>query len=190
LNDSAGARIQEGLSVTSAIGKIFFENSIASGCIPQISAIMGPCIGVGFYSPALTDFIIQVQNTSQMFITGPAVIKEVLGETVTMEELGGAKIHSEVSGVTDLVAKNDEECLATIRKLIGFLPSSFESLPPRKARGDDPMRSLDKLDTIVPDDMKRAYNILQVIKTIVDDNDFFEVKAEICPQPGHRLRPA
>jgi len=101
LNDSAGARIQEGLSVTSAIGKIFFENSITSGCIPQISAIMGPCIGVGSYSPALTDFILQVQNTSQMFITGPAVIKEVLGETVTMEELGGAKIHSEVSGVTE-----------------------------------------------------------------------------------------
>src|SRR3989338_2444351 len=96
LNDSAGARIQEGLSVTTAIGKVFFENSIASGCIPQISAVMGPCIGVGSYSPALTDFILMVQNTSQMFITGPAVIKEVLGETVTMEELGGAKIHSEV----------------------------------------------------------------------------------------------
>jgi acetyl-CoA carboxylase carboxyltransferase component len=116
LNDSAGARIQEGLSVTTAIGKIFFENSIASGCIPQISAIMGPCIGVGSYGPALTDFILMVQNSSQMFITGPAVIKEVLGETVTMEELGGAKIHSEVSGVTDLVAKNDEECLAMIRR--------------------------------------------------------------------------
>ena len=180
LNDSAGARIQEGLSVTSAIGKIFFENSIASGCIPQISAIMGPCIGVGSYSPALTDFIIQVQNTSQMFITGPAVIKEVLGETVTMEELGGAKIHSEVSGVTDLVAKNDEECLATIRKLIGFLPPSFESPPPRKTCSDDPWRSLDTLDTIVPDDMKRAYNILQVIKTIVDDGDFFELKAKFA----------
>jgi acetyl-CoA carboxylase carboxyltransferase component len=180
LNDSAGARIQEGLSVTSAIGKIFFENSIASGCIPQISAIMGPCIGVGSYSPALTDFIIQVQNTSQMFITGPAVIKEVLGETVTMEELGGAKIHSEVSGVTDLVAKNDEECLATIRKLIGFLPSSFESLPPRKDASDDPARSLDKLETIVPEDTKRAYNILQVIKTIVDDGEFFELKAKFA----------
>jgi acetyl-CoA carboxylase carboxyltransferase component len=180
LNDSAGARIQEGLSVTSAIGKIFFENSIASGCIPQISAIMGPCIGVGSYSPALTDFIIQVQNTSQMFITGPAVIKEVLGETVTMEELGGAKIHSEVSGVTDLVAKNDEECLGTIRKLIGFLPSSFESLPPRKENSDDPARALDKLETIVPEDMKRAYNILQVIKTIVDDGEFFELKAKFA----------
>src|SRR5512145_77382 len=124
LNDSAGARIQEGLSVTTAIGKIFFENSIASGCIPQISAIMGPCIGVGSYSPALTDFILMVHNTSQMFITGPAVIKEVLGETVTMEELGGAKIHSEVSGVADLVAKNDAECLLMIRRLIDFLPSS------------------------------------------------------------------
>ena len=141
---------------------------------------MGPCIGVGSYSPALTDFIIQVQNTSQMFITGPAVIKEVLGETVTMEELGGAKIHSEVSGVTDLVAKNDEECLATIRKLIGFLPSSFESLPPRKETSDDPARALDKLETIVPEDMKRAYNILQVIKTIVDDGEFFELKAKFA----------
>src|SRR5574342_1149910 len=143
LNDSAGARIQEGLSVTSAIGKIFYENSITSGSIPQISAIMGPSIGGGSYSPALTDFIIQVQNTSQMFITGPAVIKEVLGETVTMEELGGAKIHSEVSGVTDLVAADDEECLTLIRKLVGFLPSSFESLPPRKACDDDPNRSVD-----------------------------------------------
>lgn len=180
LNDSAGARIQEGLSVTSAIGKIFFENSIASGCIPQISAIMGPCIGVGSYSPALTDFIIQVGNTSQMFITGPAVIKEVLGETVTMEELGGAKIHSEVSGVTDLVAKNDDECLALIRRLLGFLPSSFESLPPRKAPTDDPARSVENLEKIVPEDMKRAYNIIQVIKALVDDADFFELKAKFA----------
>ena len=180
LNDSAGARIQEGLSVTSAIGKIFFENSIASGCIPQISAIMGPCIGVGSYSPALTDFIVQVQNTSQMFITGPAVIKEVLGETVTMEELGGAKIHSEVSGVTDLVAKDDEDCLSMIRRLIGFLPPNFEQLPLRKETKDDPARALDALEKIVPEDMKRAYNILQVIKAIVDDGDFLELKAKFA----------
>ncbi|MBM4296426.1 MAG: acyl-CoA carboxylase subunit beta, partial [Deltaproteobacteria bacterium] len=180
LNDSAGARIQEGLSVTSAIGKIFFENSIASGCIPQISAIMGPCIGVGSYSPALTDFILQVQNSSQMFITGPAVIKEVLGETVTMEELGGAKIHSEVSGVTDLVAKNDAECLAMIRKLVGFLPSSFEALPPRQAAKDDPNRLLDNLEKIVPEDTKRAYNIAQVIKAIADDGEFFELKPKFA----------
>src|SRR5438093_1113500 len=159
LNDSAGARIQEGLSVTTAIGKIFFENSIASGCIPQISAIMGPCIGVGSYAPALTDFILMVQNSSQMFITGPAVIKEALGATVTMEELGGAKIHSEVSGVTDLVAKSDEECLTMIRRLLGFLPSNFESAPPRKETSDDPARALDTLDKIVPDEMRRAYNI-------------------------------
>ena len=180
LNDSAGARIQEGLSVTSAIGKIFYENSIASGCIPQISAIMGPCIGVGSYSPALTDFIIQVQNSSQMFITGPAVIKEVLGETVTMEELGGAKIHSEVSGVTDLVAQTDDECLALIRRLVGFLPSSFESAPPLRHPSDDPHRSLEALEKIVPEDMKRAYNILHVIKAIVDEGDFFELKGKFA----------
>jgi acetyl-CoA carboxylase carboxyltransferase component len=180
LNDSAGARIQEGLSVTSAIGKIFFENSIASGCIPQISAIMGPCIGVGSYSPALTDFVLQVQNTSQMFITGPAVIKEVLGETVTMEELGGAKIHSEVSGVTDLVAQNDAECLAMIRRLLGFLPPNFESAPPRRPPTDDPARAADALAKIVPEDMKRAYNVLQVIKAIVDDGEFFELKAKFA----------
>jgi len=180
LNDSAGARIQEGLSVTSAIGKIFFENSIASGCIPQISAIMGPCIGVGSYSPALTDFILQVENSSQMFITGPAVIKEVLGETVTMEELGGAKIHSEVSGVTDLVAKSDDDCLLAIRKLLGFLPSNFESMPPRKSPDDDPARSVEALEKIVPEDMKRAYNIVQVIKTLVDEAEFFELKAKFA----------
>jgi acetyl-CoA carboxylase carboxyltransferase component len=180
LNDSAGARIQEGLLVTSAIGKIFYENSISSGCIPQISAIMGPCIGVGSYSPALTDFVLQVQNTSQMFITGPAVIKEVLGETVTMEELGGAKIHSEVSGVTDLVAQNDDECLAMIRRLLGFLPSNFEQPPPRKDTDDDPARTLDSLEKIVPEDMKRAYNVLQVINAIVDDGEFFELKAKFA----------
>ena len=180
LNDSAGARIQEGLSVTSAIGKIFFENSIASGCIPQISAIMGPCIGVGSYSPALTDFILQVENSSQMFITGPAVIKEVLGETVTMEELGGAKIHSEVSGVTDLVAKSDDDCLLAIRKLLGFLPPNFESMPPRKSTDDDPARPVEALEKIVPEDMKRAYNIVQVIKTLVDEAEFFELKAKFA----------
>ena len=178
--DSAGARIQEGLSVTTAIGKIFFENSITSGAIPQISAIMGPCIGVGSYSPALTDFIVMVEKSSQMFITGPAVIKEVLGEEVTMEELGGSKIHSEVSGVADLVAKTDEECLALIRRLIAFLPSNFESAPPRKTTDDDSGRSLDALEKIVPEDLRKAYNMLQVIKTIVDDGDFLELKAKFA----------
>jgi acetyl-CoA carboxylase carboxyltransferase component len=178
--DSAGARIQEGLSVTTAIGKIFFENSITSGSIPQISAIMGHCIGVGSYAPALTDFILMVEKSSQMFITGPAVIKEVLGQEVTMEELGGTKIHSETSGVADLIVKNDEECLLGIRRLVGFLPSNFISSPPRKDTNDNPNRSLDSLEQIVPEDMRKAYNILQVIKAIVDDGDFLELKGKFA----------
>ena len=180
LYDSPGARIQEGLDVTTAIGKIFFENSIASGVIPQISAIMGPCIGVASYSPALTDFIVMVQNSSQMFITGPAVIKEVLGEEVTMEELGGSKIHSEVSGVADLIAKNDDECLAIIRQLVSFLPANFETPPLRKETTDNPRRSLDSLEKIVPEDMRKAYNIVHVIKAIVDDGEFLELKAKFA----------
>jgi acetyl-CoA carboxylase carboxyltransferase component len=180
LYDSVGARIQEGLSVTTAIGKIFFENSIASGVIPQISAIMGPCIGVASYSPALTDFIIMVQNSSQMFITGPPVIKEVLGEEITMEELGGSKIHSEISGVADLTAKDDEECLAMIRRLLGYLPSSFESAPPHKHATDDPERFLDSIENVVPDDMRKAYNVLHLIKALVDDGDFMELKAKFA----------
>src|SRR5437773_9600483 len=121
LFDSVGARIQEGLDVTRAIGKIFYSNSMASGVIPQISAIMGPCIGVAAYSPALTDFVFMVRGRRQMFITGPAVIKEVTGEEVTMEDLGGAKVHSEVSGCADVVAANDDECLASIRRLVALL---------------------------------------------------------------------
>ena len=180
LYDSVGARIQEGLSVTTAIGKIFFENSVASGVIPQISAVMGPCIGVASYSPALTDFILMVQGSSQMFITSPPVIKEVLGEEVTMEELGGVKIHSEVSGVADLVTRNDEECLSMIRRLLGFLPLNSQSTPPRKEPWDDPERSADDLEKIVPDDMRRAYNVVQVIKALVDDGDFLELKGKFA----------
>ncbi|HEU4340295.1 MAG TPA: acyl-CoA carboxylase subunit beta [Candidatus Binatia bacterium] len=178
--DSAGARIQEGLSVTTAIGRIFFENSITSGVIPQISAIMGPCIGVGSYAPALTDFILMVEKSSQMFITGPAVIKEVLGEEITMEELGGAKIHSEASGVADLIAKHDEECLLVIRRLIDFLPSNFSAAPVRKNTQDDPNRPVESLEQIVPEDMRKAYNILPVIKAIVDDGDFLELKGKFA----------
>src|ERR1043166_2228850 len=178
--DSSGARIQEGLSVTTAIGKIFFENSISSGNIPQISAIMGPCIGVGSYSPALTDFILMVEKSSQMFITGPAVIKEVLGEQVSMEELGGSKIHSEVSGVADLIAKDDEDCLRAIRRLVGFLPSNFEVPPPCKPTTDSRDRSLDTLEKAVPEEMRKAYNILPVIKALVDDGEFLELKPKFA----------
>lgn len=180
LYDSVGARIQEGLTVTTAIGKIFFENSISSGVIPQISAIMGPCIGVASYSPALTDFVIMVQGSSQMFITGPPVIKEVLGEEVSMEELGGAKVHSEVSGVADLTAKNDEDCLSLIRRLLSFLPPNYQSAPPRREPSDSPERSLDSLERIVPEDMRKAYNVLQVIKALVDDGDFLELKGRFA----------
>ena len=180
LYDSVGARIQEGLSVTTAIGKIFFENSVTSGVIPQISAIMGPCIGVASYSPALTDFVLMVEGTSQMFITGPSVIKEVLGEEITMEELGGVKVHSEVSGVADVTAKNDDDCLALIRRLLSFLPSNYRSKPLRKEPGDDPRRILDRMDTIVPDDVRKAYNVIHVIKAIVDDGDFYEIKGRFA----------
>ncbi|HEX9878992.1 MAG TPA: carboxyl transferase domain-containing protein, partial [Candidatus Binatia bacterium] len=180
LYDSAGARIQEGLSVTTAIGKIFFENSITSGVVPQISAVMGPCIGVASYSPALTDFVVMVQGSSQMFITGPPVIKEVLGEEVTMEELGGAKVHSEVSGVADLTAKTDGDCLSLLRKLVGFLPSNCRSLPPSLGPHPDAARPVEGLDKIVPEEMRRAYNVLQVLKALVDGGDFLELKGKFA----------
>src|SRR5438876_5533538 len=150
LFDSVGARIQEGLDVTKAIGKIFYANSVASGVVPQISAIMGPCIGVASYSPALMDFIFMVRGTSQMVIAGPSVIKEVTGEDVTMEDLGGAKVHSEVSGCADFVAANDEECLQSIRRLLGYLPGSCAEAPPIVPSGDDPERQDDELANVVP----------------------------------------
>src|SRR5205823_9377167 len=159
LYDSAGARIQEGLDVTRAIGKMFYQNSITSGAVPQISAIMGPCIGVAAYSPALTDFIIMVKGTSQMFITGPSVIKEVTGEDVSMEELGGAKIHSEVSGVADAVAPDDEECLKQIRKLLAYIPSSAAQKPPRTEPTDDPNRLIEDMESLVPEDAKKPYDV-------------------------------
>ncbi len=176
LYDSVGARIQEGLDATRAIGKIFYANSIASGVVPQISAIMGPCIGVASYSPALTDFVFMVRGTSQMFITGPSVIKEVTGEEVTMEDLGGAKVHSETSGCADFVAANDEECLDAIRRLLGFLPQSCGEQPPRHEADDDPDRLDDDLGALVPSESRKSYNILNVIRRLVDGGAFFEMK--------------
>lgn len=178
--DSAGARIQEGLDVTRAIGLIFHANSMASGAVPQISAVMGPCIGVGSYSPALTDVVLMVRGTGQMFITGPAVIKEVLGQDVTMDELGGAKMHSEVSGCADVVAADDRECLAQIRRLLSFLPSSFESPSPVREVVGDPRRPLDDLASLVPDDLRKPYDVRKVIERIVDEGDLFELKARFA----------
>lgn len=176
LLDSVGARIQEGLDVTRAIGRIFYAQSVASGAVPQVSAVMGPCIGVGAYSPALTDFVLMVRGTSQMFITGPPVIKEVLGEEVTMEDLGGAKVHSEQSGVADLLADDDAACLAQIRKLLGYLPGSYREKPPHRATQDPLDRAVDDLATLVPEDLRKPYNMVQVIRRLVDDGEFLELK--------------
>ncbi|MGH8245228.1 MAG: acyl-CoA carboxylase subunit beta, partial [Gammaproteobacteria bacterium] len=164
------------MDATRAIGRIFYANSVASGVVPQISAIMGPCIGVASYSPALTDFIFMVRGTSQMFITGPSVIKEVTGEDVTMEDLGGAKVHSETSGCADFVAANDEECLDAIRRLLAFLPQSCADSPPRTEADQDSDRADPELAAVVPAESRRSYNILNVIKRLVDGGAFFELK--------------
>jgi len=174
LVDTGGARIQEGVST---YGPIFTENILASGVVPQISAIMGNCAGGGVYSPALTDFTFMVEGTSYMFITGPEVIKRVTGEEITMEDLGGAKTQSEVSGNADFTAKGDKDCLQQIRKLLGFLPSNYTETPPTADTNDDPNRCDEELDDIVPADPKRPYDMRQVISKIVDNGDFMEVKA-------------
>ncbi|MBI3939449.1 MAG: acyl-CoA carboxylase subunit beta [Acidobacteria bacterium] len=180
LHDSVGGRIQEGLDVTGSIGKIFFSNTAASGVVPQISGILGTCTGVSTYSPALTDFIFMVEGTSQMFITGPTVVKEVLGEEVSGEQLGGAKVHARTSGVADLVAKDDRQCLEQIGKLLSFLPSNCNQMPPRIPAGDDPERLLEGVEGIVPDDMRKAYDITRLIAEIVDNRDFFQLKPDFA----------
>lgn len=175
--DTGGARIQEGVST---YGPIFAENILASGVVPQISAIMGPCAGGGVYSPALTDFTFMVEGTSYMFITGPEVIKRVTGEEITMEELGGAKTQSEVSGNADFTAKDDKGCLQQIRKLLSFLPSNYTEAPPFVNTGDDSNRCDEELDDIVPADPRRPFDMHQVIYKIVDNGDFMEVKGRFA----------
>lgn len=175
LNDSGGARIQEGVDALAGYGEIFYKNTIASGVIPQISAIMGPCAGGAVYSPALTDFIFMVDKTSQMFITGPQVIKTVTGEEVSAEELGGAMTHNSVSGVAHFLSSNDESCLLEIRKLLSFLPSNNMELAPSIA-ADDINRISEKLNDIVPKDPNKPYDMKKIITTIVDFEDFFEVQ--------------
>ncbi|MBI5968054.1 MAG: acyl-CoA carboxylase subunit beta [Deltaproteobacteria bacterium] len=177
LIDSAGGRIQEGAGNYSLI---FAENVESSGVIPQISAIMGNCAGGGVYSPALTDFILMIDKTSQMFITGPLVIKEVTGEIVDMQELGGAKVHSEISGVADLVAKDDLDCLAKIKKLLSFLPSNYRQKPPALEQKDDPQRCEEGLMKILPDSAKKVYDMRKLITLVVDQGEFFEIKARFA----------
>jgi len=174
MNDSGGARIQEGIDALSGYGEIFFRNSAASGVIPQISAIMGPTAGGAVYSPAMTDFIFMVKETSYMFITGPNVIKAVTGEEITFEDLGGAMTHNEKSGVAQFACESDEDAIMQIKKLLSYLPSNNMEDPPFILPTDDPNRMDDSLDSIIPDNPNRAYDIKDVIVSIVDDGEYFE----------------
>ncbi len=175
LNDSGGARVEEGVDALKGYGDIFFRNARASGVIPQISAIMGPCAGGAVYSPAMTDFIFMVKKTSYMFITGPNVIKTVTGEETTFEELGGAMTHNAKSGNAHFACEDDEHAIEQIRELLDYLPNNYLEEAPVMETDDDPGRYCDVLDTIIPDDPKVPYDMKKVIEEVVDDNDFFEV---------------
>ncbi|HSO12477.1 MAG TPA: acyl-CoA carboxylase subunit beta [Anaerolineales bacterium] len=175
LNDSGGARIQEGVVSLAGYADIFLRNTLASGVIPQISAIMGPCAGGAVYSPALTDFIFMTRNTSYMFVTGPDVVKTVTHEEVTQEELGGASVHSEKSGVCHIAADSEADTLYLIRKLLGYLPQNNMEDPPFLAGGDDPLRMDEALNAIIPDDANKPYDMKEVIRMIVDNGQFFEI---------------
>jgi len=175
LNDSGGARIQEGVMSLAGYADIFLRNTMASGVIPQLSAIMGPCAGGAVYSPAITDFIFMVEKTSYMFVTGPDVIKTVTHEEVTKEQLGGAGTHNETSGVAHFAAHDDAECLAMIRELLSFLPSNNLDDPPRKPATDPADRRDAALDRIVPAESDQPYDIKDVITAVIDDRYFFEV---------------
>jgi len=175
LNDSGGARIQEGVVALAGYSNIFLRNTLSSGVIPQISAIMGPCAGGAVYSPALTDFIFMVRNSSYMFVTGPDVVKAVTHEEVTFENLGGASIHSEKSGVCHVAADSEPDTLFLIRKLLGYLPQNNMEDPPFIDTGDDPLRTDEALDTLIPDDPGRPYDIKDVITSVMDNGAFFEI---------------
>jgi acetyl-CoA carboxylase carboxyltransferase component len=175
INDSGGARIQEGVISLGGYADIFLRNTLASGVIPQISLIMGPCAGGAVYSPALTDFIFMVRNTSYMFVTGPEVVKAVTREDVSFEDLGGAVVHAETSGVCHLAADSEADALYLVRKLMAYLPQNNMEDPPFLPGGDDPLRTDEALDKIVPDDPSKPYDIKDIIHLIVDDRQFFEI---------------
>jgi propionyl-CoA carboxylase beta chain len=176
LNDSGGARIQEGVVSLAGYTDIFLRNTLASGVVPQISAILGPCAGGAVYSPAITDFTLMTEKTSYMFVTGPDVIKTVTHEDVTKDALGGAVTHNEISGVAHFMAHDDQECLAMVRELLSFLPSNNLDDPPRKVTQDDPARADVALDTIVPTESNQPYDMVDVIGRVVDDGYFFQVQ--------------
>ena len=178
LNDSGGARIQEGIDSLAGFAEIFERNILASGVVPQISGIFGPCAGGAVYSPALTDFTLMVKNTSYMFLTGPAVVKSVTGEEVSQEELGGASVHASKSGVAHFAAETEEEGIATIKRLLSFIPQNNMETAPEKPTADPINRVDDALNSIVPDNPNKAYDMYAVINSIVDDGDFFEIHKE------------
>lgn len=181
LNDSGGARIQEGVDSLKGYGEIFYRNVMASGIVPQIVAIMGPCAGGAVYSPALADFIIMVEKTSYMFLTGPKVVKAATGEEVTFEELGGARVHYEKSGIAHLIARDDEEAVELIRRLLGYLPSNNLEDPPYLDTGDDPNREEERLNSIVPDDPMEPYDMKEIISLVFDKGTFLELQAGYAP---------
>ena len=175
LNDSGGARIQEGIESLSGYADIFYQNTMASGVIPQISAILGPCAGGAVYSPALTDFILMTDQSSYMFVTGPKVVKTVTGEDITTEELGGAEVHSTKSGVSHFLAENEEEGISIIRDLLSYLPSNNLEEAPIAICNDPIDRLEDRLNEIIPDNPNLPYNMMDVIEAIVDNGKFLEV---------------
>jgi acetyl-CoA carboxylase carboxyltransferase component len=181
LNDSGGARIQEGVVSLGGYAEIFLRNTLASGVVPQISAIMGPCAGGAVYSPALTDFVFMVRNSSYMFVTGPDVVKAVTHEDVDFEHLGGAEIHASTSGVCHCVAENESDCLYMIRLLLSYLPQNNMEDPGPVSTADDRLRTDESLDTIVPDDPGKPYEMRDIVRRVVDDGAFFEIHEQFAP---------
>jgi len=181
LNDSGGARIQEGVVSLGGYADIFLRNTLASGVIPQISAIMGPCAGGAVYSPALTDFIFMVRKSSYMFVTGPDVVRSVTHEDVSFEELGGADVHASTSGVCHFVAESEADCLYLIRVMMSYLPQNNMEDPPFVPTTDDRLRTEEALDSIVPDDPSKPYEIRDIIRLVVDDGTFFEIHELFAP---------
>ncbi|MEN8199668.1 MAG: acyl-CoA carboxylase subunit beta, partial [Thermodesulfobacteriota bacterium] len=181
LNDSGGARIQEGIESLAGYSDIFLRNVMASGVVPQISAIFGPCAGGAVYSPALTDFVAMVKNNSYMFLTGPKVVKSVTHEDVTVEELGGADMHSSRSGVSDYAAESGKDCVEYVKKLLSYLPQNNVETPPTVETQDPSERRAEELNEIIPDSATEAYDMREVILTTIDNRDFFEIKKDFAP---------
>jgi propionyl-CoA carboxylase beta subunit len=181
LNDSGGARIQEGVVSLAGYADIFLRNTLCSGVIPQLSAVMGPCAGGAVYSPAITDFVFMVRGSSYMFVTGPDVIRAVTHEEVSFEELGGADTHAQKSGVAHFAAESEEACLEAMRELLGYLPANNVEDPPIRPTADPPDRMDEVLQQLVPDNPSKPYDIKELIHTVLDDQDFFEVQADYAP---------